>query len=286
MKIQSVLDQIENLPPMPQVAVQLLEATQDPDVDLGVVAGWIERDAAMTANLLHVCNAPYYGLRREVSSVRQATSLLGLKKVVQIALSVLAAGYLSPSQEGYRLDAGELWKSSITAAMAAEMLAVAVSYESVSTAYTAGLLQDVGKIVLAQFVASELEEIRKLVEEQGVDWEEAEHRIVGIPHAEVGAILLERWGFPPALVESVRTHHHPSTATLDPTLACISHVADALTMSVGVGLGADGLAYNLDETCLQTLALDDQQKLDELVESLAKRVAQAQEILRPPQMRA
>ncbi len=283
MKIQSILDQVENLPPMPQVAVQLLEAAQDPDVDLGIVAGWLERDAAMTANILHVCNSPFYGLRREVTSVRQATGLLGLKQVVQIAVSVLAASYLSPSQEGYSLGAGELWKSSIAAALAAEMIARTVGYAGESTAYTAGLLQDVGKIVLARFVADTLDEIRRLVDEEGVDWEEAEHRVVGIPHAEVGAILLERWGFPAALVESVRTHHHPSTATLDPTLARISHVADALTMTVGMGLGADGLAYVLDEGSLRALGLDDRQKMDALVEGLAERVAQAQEIMQPPQ---
>lgn len=194
MKVQDILGKIDALPPMPAVAVKLLEATQDPDVDLAQVASWLERDPAMTANLLHLCNSPFYALRREVTSVRQATGLLGLKQVVQIALTVLFSRYLAPAQFGYDLASGELWKSSVAAAVAAEMVAQRVGHPNVSAAYTAGLLQDVGKIFLADFVAGALSEIRRLVQEEGLPWEEAERRTVGLPHPDVAAVLLERWG--------------------------------------------------------------------------------------------
>lgn len=281
MKVQEILARIDTLPPMPAVAVRLLEAAQDPDVDLGQVASWLERDPAMTANLLRVCNSPFYGLRREVTSVRQATGLLGLRSVVQIALTVLSSGYLAPSQRGYDLASGDLWKSSLAAAVAAELLAHEVRYPHPSTAYTAGLLQDVGKIVLADFVADALPQIRSLVAE-GLPWEEAERRAVGLPHPEVGAVLLERWGFPAALIESVRTHHAPSLARLDPNLARISHLADALTMTVGVGLGADGLAYALDEASLRALGFGEARALDALVERLAARLRAAQDLIGAP----
>jgi HD-like signal output (HDOD) protein len=282
MNVQAILGKIDALPPMPAVAVRLLEAAQDPNVDLGQVASWLERDPAMTANLLRLCNSPLYSLRREVTSVRQATSLLGLKRVVQIAVTVLSSRYLTPAQFGYDLAAGELWRSSLAAAIAAEIVAERVGYPNVSTAYTAGLLQDTGKIVLADFVGGAISEIRRLVEEEGVPWEEAERRTVGLPHPEVGAVLLERWGFPAALVESVRTHHRPTEARLDPILARISHLADALTMTLGQGLGADGLAYDLDKTALQALGLHGERPLDALVEALAERLDQAEELMKAP----
>jgi len=281
MNLQEILSRIDALPAMPAVALRLLEAAQDPDVDLGQLASWLERDPAMTANLLRLCNSPLYGLRREVTSVRQATSLLGLRSVVQIALTVLSSRYLTPSQAGYDLASGELWKSSLAAAMAAELLAQEVRYPNPSAAYTAGLLQDVGKIVLADFVGGALPEIQRLVAE-GLPWEEAERRAVGLPHPEVGALLLERWGFPAALVESVRTHHTPSLARLDPDLARISHLADALTMTVGVGLGADGLAYALDEESLRALGFREARELDALVERLALRLGEAQDLIGGP----
>ncbi|MHB8763372.1 MAG: HDOD domain-containing protein [Deferrisomatales bacterium] len=276
MKIEAILAKIDSLPPMPAVAVQLLKAARDPDVDLGQVGGWIRRDPSMTANLLRLANSPYFGLRSEVTSVRQATTLLGLKKVVQIALMVLSSRYLAPAQGGYDLAAGELWKSSVASAIAAELLARRAGYPDASTAYTAGLLQDVGKIVLADFVADALPEIRRLVDAEGWSWEEAERQAVGAPHPEVGALLLERWGFPEALVESVRYHHAPKLATVDPLLARLSHLADALTMSLGAGLGADGLAYDLDDAALACVGIRAPGDVDALLEELATLVEEAQ----------
>jgi HD-like signal output (HDOD) protein len=284
MNIQEILNQIDSLPPMPAVAVQLLEATQDPDVDMAQVAGLIERDPAMTTNLLRACNSPYYGLRREVSSIRQATGLLGLKKVVQIAVTVLASRYLTPAQKGYDLDPGELWKSSIAAGIAAELLARECRYPHSSTAYTAGLLQDMGKIVLAEHLGELLPQIRHLTEEQQMSWEDAERQVVGITHPDVGANLLQRWNFPAALVESVRCHHRPSAASLDPMLSHLSHLADALTMTLGMGLGADGLAYALDEESVVALGLDQPGRLDAVLVKLAEQLKQAEDLLRPPSL--
>lgn len=282
MNVQEILDRVQNLPPMPAVAVRLLEAAQNPDVDLVTVASWIERDAAMTVNLLRICNSPFHGLRHEVTSVRQATGLLGLKKIVQIALTVLSSRYLAPGQEGYALEAGELWKSSVASGIAAELLALETGYRNASTAYTAGLLQDVGKIILADFVGGVLPEIRRLVTEEGAGWDDAERRVVGLPHPEVGGMLLERWGFPETLVESVRTHHEPNRARLDPQLAHISHVADALTMTLGMGLGADGLAYELEEASLQALGIASQERVDAILAALGERLRDADDLMHSP----
>ncbi len=275
MNIQAVLARVDTLPPMPAVAVELLKAARDPNVDLAEVAGWIERDAAMAANILRLANSPFYGLRAEVTSIRQATSLLGLRKVVQIALMVLSSRYLAPAQEGYALASGELWKSSLATAVAAELVARECRYRDPSVAYTAGLLQDVGKIVLADFVSGALAEIQRLVDDEGLSWEEAERRTVGIPHPEVGALLLERWNFPEALVEAVRCHHHPAGARIDPALARVSHLANALAMTAGVGLGADGLAYGLDEESARAAGLEAPGKVDELLAELAAKLRAA-----------
>ena len=278
MSAREILAKIDSLPPMPAVAAKLLQAVSDPDIGAREIATWLERDPGMTANLLRLCNSPFYGLRNQVTSVRQAASLLGLTKVAQISLTLLASRHLAPPQRGYDLAAGELWKSSVTSALAAELLAEETRYPSPGTAYTAGLLQDVGKIALAEFVGEALPRIRGLVEAEGLPWDEAELRVVGLPHTEAGAILLARWQFPEILVESVRTHHDPSRATLDPALARISHVADALTMTLGVGLGADGLAYALDESSLESLGLSGRERIDSLVEDLAGRVRRADEL--------
>lgn len=280
MNIDAILSKIEVLPSMPAVTLHLLEAAQDENAGLATLAGWIEKDQAMTVNLLRLCNSPFYGLRREVTSIRQAASLLGMKQVIQIAITILASRHLAGGHSGYDLATGELWKSSITAAVAAEVVAQEVHYANQSTAYTAGLLQDVGKIILSEFVQGVVPKILALVEHEQISFQEAEHRVVGMNHAEVGARLLELWGFPGNLVESVRLHHEPERATIDAALTRISHLADALTMTVGMGLGSDGLAYKLDDRSVAALKLDDPRRLETLVETLTARISQADDLLR------
>ncbi|MBI5016483.1 MAG: HDOD domain-containing protein [Deltaproteobacteria bacterium] len=278
MNIEAILAGIETLPPMPAVAVRLLEAAQDPNADLAKLASLLEKDPAMTANLLRRCNSPFYGLRREVTSVRQAASLLGMNHLVQIALTVLSSRYLVSAQGGYGLAAGALWNRSVVSAIAAELIAQESGYPGPSTAYTAGLLEDIGKIVLARFVEDAMPRIWELVETKGLGFAEAEQQVVGMDHPHVGALLLERWRFPPALVEAVRTHHRPAEASIDPTLARIAHLADAFTMTIGAGLGADGLAYSLEEEALRALGFADQARVDAILETLAARASHATDL--------
>jgi HD-like signal output (HDOD) protein len=276
MSLAQILARLESLPPFPEVAARLLRTCQDPDVDLAVVAALLERDPAMAANVLRVCNAPYFGSQGRVASVRHATTLLGIRNVLQITMTVLSSGHLASPQVGYGLGPGDLWRTSVASALAAELVAQEVSYPQVETAYTVGLLQDVGKIVLAEFVENAAEAIQALLAD-GAAWQEAEARALGTTHPEVGARLLSRWGFPAAIVDAVRTHHRPSEATVDPTLAAISHLADALKMTLGVGLGADGLAYELDEGALGALGLAEPSRLEGLVAELGRRMSGAQE---------
>lgn len=274
MRLDSVLARIDSLRPMPAVAVQLLNAAQDPDVDLAHVARWIEHDAGMTANLLRYCNSPLYGLWSQIASVRQAVSVIGMKQVIQMALTALSSRYLSPSQPGYALAPGDLWKNSVAAAIASELLASETKYPNPATAYTAALLQDIGKVVLAEFIADSRPSPNEVGE--GLSFDEVERELTGASHAEVGALLLTRWGFPDALVESVKFHHAPAGASIDPALAKLSHGADALTMTAGIGIGADGLLYRLDEEALRDLGVTGSERFQTLMEKFALRLRKAE----------
>lgn len=281
MSLGEVIGRIGALPPMPGVAVQLLKAAQQPNVDLAHVARWIEHDPAMTASLLRVCNSPlYYGMRSQVLSVRQAVGVLGLKHVVGVALTFLSSRYLGAAQPGYGLAAGSLWRNSVGAAIACELLAEKAKYANPSAAYTAGLLQDIGKIVLSDLVAACGAELWSLAEVESVGFDGAEAQVLGASHAEAGALLLERWGFPVEFVESVRFHHEPSKAVLDPQLARLSHLADVLTMSAGIGVGGDGLAYRLDREAAEGLQLHDPGEFEALMRAFVARFEKADTLLR------
>lgn len=167
---------------------------------------------------------------------RASASRFTTKKQRLAACSIFASKYLSPEQSGYSLESGELWKNSVSSAIAAELVADEVGYSNSGAAYTAGLLQDIGKIILADYVDNAFIKIENLVEKENIAWEDAGRRVVGIPHPEVGAMLLQRWGFPEALIDSVRSRHKLMEAEIDKPLAYISHFSDALVMTVGIGL--------------------------------------------------
>jgi putative nucleotidyltransferase with HDIG domain len=282
MNMEEILGKIDNLPPMPTVAVHLLEAANNPEIDMATVAEWIGRDPGMTANLLRLCNSCFYGFAGEVSSVRQAASLFGLRKLAQIALTALSSRYLTSAHPGYELASGELWKHSIIAATAAETVASQCGYDNVGTAFTAGLLHDIGKIVIAEYVGQERNRILELAHDKKMGFMAAERQVLGFTHCDIGAVLLSRWNFPAPLCEAVRCHHDSQSATLDPKLARITQLADALTMIMGIGLGADGLCYPLPESVLQGLGITSQDTCEGFIAIITKRIADAPDLFTTP----
>ncbi len=279
---REIIDKIDNLPPMPAIAVQLMEAASDPDVDMNVVASWIARDPGMTATLLKLCNSSFYGFSKKVSSIRQAAAIFGLNKITQLAVTALSSRYLVGASSGYALASGELWKHSITTASAAEKIAMKSGYGDTGLAFTAGLLHDIGKIIIHEYVGDRLGEIREKAETGNIGFLMAEREVLGFGHSEVGAMLMEKWNFPNALVDAIRYHHNSEAAETDVALARIVQMADAVSMTMGLGLGADGLCYNLPKGILDKLGISDDEAYQEVIIYVAEKIKESPEALLPP----
>jgi len=281
-KLEELVSKIEKLPPMPAIAARLMQLASDPDVDMTTVASMIARDPAMTATLLKLCNSSFYGFQNRVSSVQQAASLFGLRKITQMAVMALSAKYLVGRTEGYDLVEGELWKHSVIAASVAEQLAKKCGYPNSGLAFTAGLLQDVGKIIIHDHVGDKLQEIRDAADKGDIGFMKAEEHVLGFSHAQAGALLMEKWNFPEELVDSVRYHHNPLSAKVDVKLACLSQVADAITMIMGLGLGADGLCYTVTEEVMDYLGLNDSDAIQSIMAGVVDKITDTPEALLPP----
>jgi putative nucleotidyltransferase with HDIG domain len=282
MNLEDIVAKTQELPPMPAVAAQILEAVNDPDVGMNEFAKMVSSDPGMTTNILKLCNSSFYGFSKAISSVQQATNMLGSKKIAQIAMTVLSSRYLTGAHVGYDLGAGELWKHSIITATAADLIAKNCNYPDLSRAFTAGLLQDIGKIVMATFVEDNRETIMDVASRSENDFIAAEKEIIGHSHAEIGAYLLETWNFPAILVESVRYHHKAELATLDPRLAKISQLANAVTMQIGIGIGADGLNYRISDETAKSLGYKNSEDLENLIIVLAEKIMTSPEALIAP----
>lgn len=243
---------VEALPIAVQKAMQLL---RDPQVDVGKLSRAIELDPGLTANLLRAANSPYFGGMRDFTSAREAIVRLGQQKVSQLVMASGITPRMAVEVKGYGLAPGKLLEHAVTTALAAEELAKVLGRTPPEHAFTAGLLSDVGKIVLGTFVGVDSEPILDLAREEGLTFEEAERRVLGIDHAEVGAALLDHWGLPEPILYVVRYRLRPDEAPRPDLALDLVHLADALAKTTGMGLGIDGLNYQPSEAVIKRLGM-------------------------------
>lgn len=251
-----IIDAASKLEALPAVALELLDVLKDPDADAKTVARVIEHDPALTANVLKLANAAAMGTQQRIYSIKDALVRIGLRKTAEVVLDVAVAPYAGKPIGGYDLPAGAMWQHSAATAIATDVLAETLDIDSPIEAFTAGLLHDIGKLALGQFVDIHIEPIRQLAFEQGLSFEQAEREVLGIDHAEVGAVLLEAWGIEGPLRETVRWHHQPECADLAwrPTVDRV-HAAVQIVTAAGIGGGADGAQYHTSRESIDHLGL-------------------------------
>jgi len=238
-----ILAKVGTVRSLPAAALDALELLPDPDVDIPKVTKAIEYDPGLTSNVLRLANSAYFGSPRSVNSVRDAIVRLGTKQVLRTIMASATASLMHRAIKGYDLPAGELWEHSIGVAVASDQLASVLDVEAPAYVFTAALLHDVGKIVLGTFVEIDTAPIMKLAFDKHVPFEVAERRVLGIDHAEVGGILLDRWNLPIEIVQVCRWHHEPEHVSEDTCAVDIVHIADNLALMYGIGTGSDGLKY-------------------------------------------
>lgn len=250
-----ILHKIDTIPAMSGTATRLLKLLEDPEVGIARVVHLIEYDPGLTANVLRLANSAYFGTARSIGSVRDAVVRLGTNTVLQIAIASSVYSIMSKPVAGYDLPAGDLWRHCVMVAITAERLCTALDIPTPGVTFTAGLLHDIGKIVIGTFVDGDFDAINAAAQEPGVTFESAERKVLGMDHAEVGAALTERWDFPATLSSVARWHHRPEECQEDREVVDIVHVADALCILEGIGAGADGLRYQPSETVVSRLEL-------------------------------
>ncbi len=248
--LDEVIERIGTLPVLPQSAYRLAEVVSDPQSTLPQIVDVIRYDQTLTIELLRMCNSAHFGLSRRIESLDDAVRLLGTVKVFQLAMAVHTRALLNRPQRGYGLPAGALWTHSVCVGLAAPLVAQRLHLPARSTFFTVGLLHDIGKIVLNEFVGREFAEIVRRVAEEHLSFGEAERQVLGYTHAEAGARLAEAWNLPPALVRGVRYHHEPHALAEPDPLVDTVHIADAVSLVFGVGTGDDGLCYRADPAIL------------------------------------
>ncbi|GAB4239412.1 MAG: HDOD domain-containing protein [Deltaproteobacteria bacterium] len=249
-RTREIIGNIETLPPFPQVIHKVLALLKDPLVSAGRIVEAVRYDPAITAEVIRICNSALLGGARKVSSLQEALVRIGNRPLLRVILSAGGSEVLRREVPGYDLERGALWRHSVLCALLCESLCDVAGYERTDKAFTAGLLHDVGKVVLGEFVGEEYGKIRVAAAAAGITFLSAEAGGLGMNHAEAGGRIGEKWNFDAELVNAIRHHHEPANGEPSPLLFLV-HFADVLCLTSGIGGGADGLRYGMDHELLE-----------------------------------
>ncbi len=234
--LDQVIDKASYLPVFPQNVPQLLDLLDKPEIDADEVVNLIAFDPSLTTNVMRLCNSVRLGGGSPATDLHEAVIRLGFQEVYQLVVALSSAKVLMPPQKGYGLDATELWQHSVATALAAKSLAEQTG-EDASLLFTAGLLHDIGKVVLAQTLETKYAGLLAEITENQHSLLEAEKKLLGVQHAELGGRLLARWNFSALTVASVWFHHDPALAQPHARLASHVYLANMIAHFMGHGYG-------------------------------------------------
>ncbi|MGA6926406.1 MAG: HDOD domain-containing protein [Desulfosarcina sp.] len=255
--VSDVRQAIDAIRPIPQVALKVLRIVSDGSYDIDRIAAEVKKDQVISARTIQLCNSAMFTKRREVVSLDHALVFLGQDLFVKLVISAAVHSYYSQCGNGYSLCKGGLYHHAVGTAMTAEKIAGLTEKAAPGVAYTAGLLHDIGKVVLDQYVTTAYPMLYREFQNRQSEIIDVENRILGMDHTRVGELLAQKWSLPQILSDVIRFHHRPEEAPNQSELTTIVYLADLLMSRFHAGLelerlGTERLADHLARLDLST----------------------------------
>jgi putative nucleotidyltransferase with HDIG domain len=256
-RVRRLVEKIPGLPTLPAMLSTINKMVLNPRTSAKEIAQVISTDPVLTSKVLQVVNSPFYGFPNRITTVTHAIVILGFNTMKSIVLSSTIFDLFRKEARTGGLDRAEFWKHSIACGSAAKTLGRKLGYAALEEIFIAGLLHDIGKLVLDQFLHDKFSAALDAARLRHILIVEAEQEVLGVTHAEVGAWLFEKWSLTKGLVETTRCHHNTALARESQKLAEIIHVADILARAIRFGNGGDARIPVLIEGAWKSLALSE-----------------------------
>lgn len=256
MKVSEIIGDIGDLPTLPQVVTQLMALLNDPNSTAEDVTEVMARDVALAAKVLKIANSSFYGLTQKVVSVKQGIVVLGFSVVKSLAISAAVFDVFS-SNRGLAFNREDFWLHSSACAYAARYLAEnKVKGVDPEAAFMAGLLHDIGIMVLDQFAEEKFEEILDISLDEDLSYDEAEQEVLGTHHGAIGAAVAQHWQLPPELISAIEFHRSLAPGAVTDPLTKLVHLADFVCDQLKIGSSGGIVEPALGLDTLEILGLD------------------------------
>ena len=275
-----IIDKVKGLPTLPSIIHQVLTLVQDEGTSARKLGNLISYDQAISSRLLKVANSAYYGLMREIATVQHAIVILGFKEVKSLTLGITVFDAINNTNKEASLNREEFWMHSIGCALAGQIICKKVRGVDAETTFTAALLHDIGKLVLDSFFTQEYGKVLDRVHLHGMSMVEAEEKVMGFNHANVGGLLCDRWKFPPMLVAPISFHHQlEKVDTKHMQMTLVVHLADILCKRAQIGSSGDNKIPPLHPLTMKLLKLA-KSDVETMVEELKQKEEKVTSFLR------
>jgi putative nucleotidyltransferase with HDIG domain len=255
LSLDDVVGKLQDLPSLPAVVMELLTSIDQEDVDISVLARKVSHDQALTAKTLRLANSSTYGLQVKVTTIQQAITFLGFQTTRNLITAAAVTGCFSAGQcAGF--DDKAFWRHSIATAACARVLARRMRFNQ-DYAFTAGLLHDIGRLVLVSTYPAQYAEALAWRSAHDCELIEAERAVLGIDHVMAGVALAERWNFSETMRLGIAWHHEPERAGAG-FLATIIHVANAIVHALDIAGEDDDLVPPVSPVAWSALGLNEE----------------------------
>lgn len=250
-KLHEIVGALKAMPPLPHVALRVLEVVRDPEYSIDALVALVRTDPSLTARILKLCNSALYGLHREVGTVADAVAYLGTRNLVKLVLVSCSSTHFGRTHTSPYADAEMLWRHTFAVATASQWLANRCGYAQADLAFTAGILHNIGKVVLSQTVDAATFPATLI----GASHSAVEAALFGIDHAAAAGVVVDTWGLPRELRRAVRSHHDAEQLAAESPLPAILNLADTLTLRDGIGNPFPGLPLPIEPAVVARLHL-------------------------------
>lgn len=261
-KLQALINSIPLLPALPESYSQVQGCIMDDDVNIEKMADIIGQDVAISSTMLHWANSALFGQRFRVDTIKKSIVVLGTDIVINLILSEAITRSMSssiPATDAF--DLSRFKSHSIATAIIARLLIKALynsDTELQDRAFIAALLHDMGKLIAANHFSQQFTAASKLATQQNCSLYEAELKILGTSHTELGSFLAEWWALPHFIVTAISSHHDPKSSPIDPEIVNAVYLANQLSYRFGYGCNGEKIERQIDPDLWQKFYLTDE----------------------------
>jgi len=260
---------------LPEVFVQINELTQDPRSSVADIARVAETDAGLSARILKIVNSPYYGFPSSIDNITRAVSILGMQDLRDLALATTTIDLFANNKHQHK-HIIQLWRHNLFCAVIAKSLAEQLSQLHVERFFVAGLLHDIGRLIMFQGLPEETHQAIDIARTSGENMLHIEQSMLGFTHTDVGARIVSQWKLPSNIIEVVAFHHTPAKAKQFPLETSVIHLANNLASIIDPDSNLAGTILPLDTHAIDVLGLDNsvlQTIHDDVMEQFAEMYA-------------